>query len=147
MLFANVCAGFVRSCYGECCLWRFLELLGFLLCIWGVLVLLVSLLFTRLGLHWCASHWTRPLGGGRWWHYLCNLRGECLTAHETAYRYFWFHGYFMKREPYMRALVGLPSLHGYYACMVYWTNGALRRNCRQKQRDETSFFSFMGFSF
>ena len=42
---------------------------GFLLgglCIWGVLVLLVSLLCTRLGLHRCASCWTRPEGGGRW---------------------------------------------------------------------------------
>ena len=24
----------------------------------------------------CASCWTRPLGGGRWGHYLCNLQGE-----------------------------------------------------------------------
>ena len=22
MLFANVCAGFISSCYGECCYWR-----------------------------------------------------------------------------------------------------------------------------
>ena len=41
----------------------------------------------------------------------------------------------------MLALVGRPSLHGYYACMVYWTTGAFRRNCRQKQR-ETSFSPF-----
>ena len=46
------------------------------LCIWEVLVLLVSLLRTRLGLLWCASCWTRPLGGGRWEHYLCHLQGE-----------------------------------------------------------------------
>ena len=32
----------------------------------------------------------------------------------------------------MLALVGRPSLHGNYACMVYWTKGALRRICRQK---------------
>ena len=24
ILFANVCAGFISSCYGECCFWRFL---------------------------------------------------------------------------------------------------------------------------
>ena len=33
----------------------------------------------------------------------------------------------------MPALVGQPSLHGYYACMVYWNKEALRRNCRQKK--------------
>ena len=31
MLFANVCAGFISSCYGECCFWRFL---GFLVSSW-----------------------------------------------------------------------------------------------------------------
>ena len=35
--------------------------------------------------------------------------------------------------PYMLALMRQPSLHGYDACMVCWTNGALRRNCRHKQ--------------
>ena len=49
--------------------WILWFLLG-VLCIWGVLALLLSLLCTRLGLHWCASCWTRPLGGGRWGHYL-----------------------------------------------------------------------------
>ena len=39
---------------------------------------------------------------------------------------------------YMLASAGQPSLHGYDACMVYWTEGAHRRNCMQKQR-ETSF--------
>ena len=46
----------------------FFGIVGFFLvplCIWRVLVLLVSLLCTRLGLHRCASCWTRPLGGGR----------------------------------------------------------------------------------
>ena len=38
----------------------------------------------------------------------------------------------------MLALMGRPSLHGDHACMVYWIQGAPRRNCRQKQR-ETSF--------
>ena len=40
-------------------------LLG-VLCIWGLLVFLGSLLCTRLGLVRFASCWTRPLGGGRW---------------------------------------------------------------------------------
>ena len=43
----------------------------------------------------------------------------------------------------MLASAGQPSLHGYDACMVYWTNGAFLRNCRLKQH-ETSFFSFFG---
>ena len=55
--------------------WAFCFLLG-VLCIWGVLVLLVSLLCTRLGLLRCASCWTRPSGGGRRRHYLCNLWEE-----------------------------------------------------------------------
>ena len=46
----------------------------------------------------------------------------------------------------MLALAEQPSLHGYDACMVYWTKGALRRNCRQKQR-ETSFSPLWVFLF
>ena len=59
--------GFISSCYGELWEWLFFRAFGVLfgaLCIWGVLVLLVSLLCTRLGLHRCASCWTRPFG--RW---------------------------------------------------------------------------------
>ena len=106
-------------------------LLG-VLCIWGVLAWLVSLLCTRLGLHRCASCWTRPLGGGRWRHYLCNLWRDFLKIHKIANIFLWVQWGFMMWEPYMLALVGRPSLHGYYACMVYWTMGALRRDCRQK---------------
>ena len=47
-------------------------------------------------------------------------------------------------EPYM--LVGQPSLHGSYACMVYWAKGALRRNCRHKQC-KTSCSLFRVFQF
>ena len=47
-------------------------------------------------------------------------------------------GFFLIWKPCMLASVGRPSLHGYYACMVYWNKGALRRNCRQKQY-KTSF--------
>ena len=39
---------------------------------------------------------------------------------------------------YIQALVGRPSLHSYDACMIYWVQGASRRNCRQKQ-GRTSF--------
>ena len=133
MLFANVCEGFISSCYGECFSWRFffVVLLG-VLCIWGVLAWLASLLCTRLGLLWCASCWTRPLGKGRWGHYLWNLGGECLAVHKTACMYLGIHELFMKRELYMLGSVGQD------ACMVFWTNGPPRRNCRQKQR-ETSF--------
>ena len=46
---------------------------------------------------------------------------------------------------YMLASAGQPSLHGYDACMVFWTKGALRRNCRHKQC-KTSFSPFFGFS-
>ena len=44
----------------------------------------------------------------------------------------------------MPASAGQPSLQGYDACMVYWTEGAFGRNCRLKQRE--TFFSFGGFS-
>ena len=33
MLFANVCAGFIRSCYGEFWVWHFLGVLASLLCL------------------------------------------------------------------------------------------------------------------
>ena len=46
----------------------------------------------------------------------------------------------------MLASAGQLSLHGYDACMVYWTRGALRRNCRLKQR-ETSFSPYWVFLF
>ena len=46
----------------------------------------------------------------------------------------------------MLASAGQPSLHGNDACMVYWNKGALRRNCRLKQR-ETSFYPCWFFLF
>ena len=44
----------------------------------------------------------------------------------------------------MLASDGQPSLHGSYACTVYWLKGALRRNCRHKQC-KTSFSPFRVF--
>ena len=64
---------------------------------------------------------------------------------KTVYKIFGIYGGFLIWKPYMLASVGQPSLHGYYACMVYWNKGALRRNCRLKQR-ETSFSLYWVFS-
>ena len=44
----------------------------------------------------------------------------------------------------MLALVGQPSLHGYDAYMVFWDNGALRRNCRL-QKNVRPLFLLLGF--
>ena len=85
-----VCQHVRDFCFWFGVFWAFWFLLG-VLCTWGVLVLLGSLLCTRLGLLRCASCWTRPLGGSRWGHYLCNLWGEYLKVHKTAYKYFGIH--------------------------------------------------------
>ena len=50
------------------------------LCIWRVLVCLFPCCVQGFGLHWCASCWTRPLGGGRWEHYLCDLSERLLGS-------------------------------------------------------------------
>ena len=100
--------------------------LGFLVCVlctWRVLVLLASLLCTRLGLLRCASCWTRPWGGGRWRYYLCNFLEEHPKVHKTPYRCICRFSGCYKWELYMLALVGQPSLHGYDACMVYSVKG------------------------
>ena len=132
MLFANVCGGF--------CPFLFWGTLGmaFFFFGWEVPVSLVSLLRTRLGLHRCASCWTRLLGGGRWGHYLCNNWGVCWAAQKTAGQIWYGFCDFYRLKLYMLALVGRPSLQGYDACMVYWVQGASRRDCRQKH-GKTSF--------
>ena len=43
---------------------------------------------------------------------------------------------------YMLALVGLPSLRGRDACMVFRVNGASWRNCRQNLRKTLLLFLF-----
>ena len=68
---------------GKSSFWAFWLLLG-ALCILGVLALLVYPVCARLGSQRCASCWTRPLGGGRWGHYLCDPRGVCSAAQNTA---------------------------------------------------------------
>ena len=49
--------------------------------------------------------------------------------------------FFIKGKPYMLALAGRPSLHGNYACVVYWTKEAPRGKCRQTN-GKTSFSPF-----
>ena len=105
----------------------------------------LPVVYKTLGLLWCASCWTRPLGGGRWGYYLGNHWEEHLKVHKTPYEYL---GKFMRCyvwKPYMLALVGQPRLRGCDACMVYSVKWALRRNCRQKQR-KTSFSPLWRFS-
>ena len=46
----------------------------------------------------------------------------------------------------MLASAGQPSLHGYDACMVYWTEGTLRR-IYMHEYGETSFSPFWVFLF
>ena len=69
-------------------------------------------------------------------YYLHDLGGDNWAAHNTVCL-FWGWVRFVL-ELYMLALVGLPSLRGYYACMVFSAKGAFWRNCRLTER-ETSF--------
>ena len=93
-----------------------------------------------VGLHRCASCWTRPLGGGRSVHYFRNLWRGCLAAHKTACKYFGICGEFMMWEPYMLASARQASLNGFDACEVSWDKGALRRNCRREHGKTSPFF-------
>ena len=93
------------------------------LCIWRVLVFLVSLLCTRLGSHRCASCWTRPLGEGRWGYYLSNLWGECLAAQKTACCCFGIRDIVMIWEPKKASLCGTaqsPWLLCMYGLLDSW---------------------------
>ena len=47
-------------------------------------------------------------------------------------------------EPYMLALAGQPSLHGYDACLFFGLRGHFGGNCRQIQ-SKTSFSPFCVF--
>ena len=125
--------------WGKVVVFAFWLLLG-TLCILGVLAwLVIPLVCTRFGFQRCASYWTPPPEGGGWrGHYLCYPWGVCWAAQKTA-KQMWirFWGFYVF-ELYMLALVGQPSLRSFDACMVYWVQGASRRNGRQKQ-GETSF--------
>ena len=119
-------------------------LLFCVLCAGGFLALLVSLLHTGLGFFWCASCWTRPFGVVQWGQYLWNHWRECQAAHKIFHDWLW--GNFINGKPKMLAFMRRPSLLGHYACMVYWIQGAPRRNCRLKY-SETSFSPFRVFLF
>ena len=101
----------VTGMVGDGSFGAFWVLLG-ALCIWGVLAWLVyPSVCTWLGLQRCTFCWTRPLGGGRWRRYLCNLWGVFWTAHKTAKYLFETGGSSICG---MLASAGQPSLHGYY---------------------------------
>ena len=98
--------------------WAFWVLLG-VLCTCEVLALLVfPLMSTRLGLRGCAHRWTRPLGGGRWGHHLRDSRGVHWLAQRCPSCFQVIGSDSIVVMLYMLALAGLPSLHGYCACMV-----------------------------
>ena len=107
--------------------------------LWWVFSLLVC---TRLGSCWCAFFGFRPSGVNLLGLYQPDHLEDNLAVHYTAVLFgdwvYFSWGIFLGWKLYMLALVGQPSLHGYYACMVFWNNGALWRNCRLKQC-KTSF--------
>ena len=65
--------------------------------------------------------------------------GECLKIHKNCLQIFLDVCGIYDVGALLLASVGQPSLHGNYACMVYWIAGTFRRNCRQKQGK--TFFS------
>ena len=92
--------------------WAFWVLLG-VLCIWKVLTLLIlPLISAGLGLRRCHYRWTRPSGGGRWGHYLCDLWGVHWCAQRCALSVQEVGSNSTVKMLYVLALVGLPSLHG-----------------------------------
>ena len=52
--------------------------------------------------------------------------GSSLVLHQCAWRIRDCSAYYNGVMLYKLASVRLPSLYGYYACMVYWNKGALR---------------------
>ena len=121
------------------CFWAFL-FLPCVLCTMGVFGWAFYLwLCTGLGFCGCAFFRFRSLDVRRVGYYLHDLGGDNWAAHNTVCL-FWGWVCFVL-ELYMLALVGLPSLRGYYACMVFSAKGAFWRNCRLTER-ETSFSLF-----
>ena len=149
MLFANVCAGFISSCYGERSFRHFLGafwlLLG-VLCIWKILVLLVCCVqdLGYVGVPPAGHALWAEVGGGI----------TFVTSRENASQFMkrsvsilGFFRDFIDGEPYMLASAGQPSLHGNEACMVYWTKGALRRNRRQRYARFSCLVVILGYGF
>ena len=147
MLLTNMCERFIRSCYGEFGVWLFLGFFVSSLCFvhsWGNwLGLLPSVVFRAWVLLVCLFRF-RSLGVGRFGYYLLDLGEDNGAAHNTVPLFLgwvFVFGLFVNWKPYMLAILRRPSLHGYYACMVFKAKGALWRNCRLKQC-ETSFSPF-----
>ena len=147
MLLANVCAGFFCSCCGE---FGFQLFLGFVEAPWGAVCMGdtssagFSLILTGFGLRRSVVRWSRFFGGVRRGHSLRDSRGVFWITQKSVVVFGWeycFFGYFML---YMLALVGLPSLRGCDACMVFGSKEASRRSCRHKY-NKTSFSPLMFF--
>ena len=95
---------------------------------------------TGFGPRRCAYRRTRPLGGSRWRHYVCSLLGvhwfplkcgrKTVEWYGKQVCHMFGRSYYSDDMLCVLALVRLPSLHGYYAGMVYWENGALRGDYR-----------------
>ena len=91
------------------------------LCVWGTLVLLVfSLILTGFGFQRGVFRWTRFWSGSRWGHFFRNSRGVSWITQKSAVIFHWGCGDFGNFMLYVLALVGLPSLRGRDACMVFW---------------------------
>ena len=131
---------------GYGCFWAFL-FLPCALCTLGVIGWASYLLWcSGLGSCWCAFFRFRSLGVGRFGYYLLDLGEDNRAAHNTVllflgWVFIFVFGLCVYWKPYMLAILRQPSLHGYYACLVFWANGALWRNCRLKQC-EPSFSPF-----
>ena len=138
MLFANVCEGFISSCYGEYCKWRFFGFCGFFLvsCAYGE--------YSSCWSPYCVQDLgyigVPPAGHALW----AEVGGGFLGVHWFPLKCAWTIGRSSRHHVdvmlYVTASAGQPSLHGYDACMVYWNKGALWRNC-------TSFSPYSVFLF
>ena len=124
--------------------WAFWELLG-VLCVWG------GAGFAGFSPHVCRTRvtkvcyrWTRPLGGGRWEHFLLDPRGVHCFSQKSASCYHGDGSDSIVAMLYVSALAGLPSLLGYDAGVVFWVKESSWRNCRKLC--ETSFSPFRVFS-
>ena len=81
-----------------------------------------------LGSCWCAFFRFRSLGVGRFGYYLLDLGEDNGAAHNTVplflgWVFVFVFGLCVYWKPYMLAILRRPSLHGYYACMVFWAKG------------------------
>ena len=120
MLFANVCAGFISSFYGERSFRRFLGFLASSRC----LVHMESTCFA--GLSCCVQDLgyvgVPPAGHALWAEVgggiTLVISGE--NASQFIKRSVSILGFFGIGEPHMLASAGQPSLHGNEARMVYW---------------------------